>query len=209
MNTGTRDSLQQKPQIALDRRAREVLDYWLGAPDSAEYGRERRFWFQPSTEVDAVIRSRFLSVHTDAVAGKCNTWTTTTLGACALILVFDQFSRHLYRGTPDAFASDARALAITRNLVEQGEDQHLPTPYHRCFVYLPFEHDESMHSQRESLRLFEALKHETGLTTPFEWAVKHAEVIERFGRYPHRNKILGRLSSTEEAAFLREPGSSF
>ncbi len=199
----------QQELITLDPQAREVLDYWFGTPDSTDYNQARVFWFQVSEAVDAELRARFLTLHQKAAAGQCNAWTATPLGTCALIIVLDQFSRNLYRNQPQAFAQDAQALALARALIEQNKDRSLPTPHHRSFVYLPFEHDESLASQHESLRLFTALKEETGLADPLEWAIKHAEIIKRFGRYPHRNKILGRLSSAEEEAFLKEPGSSF
>lgn len=199
----------QQEVIALDPQAREVLDYWFGVPGSADYNQARALWFQASEVVDAALRARFLTLHQQAAAGAYDAWTATPLGACALIIVLDQFSRNLYRNQPQAFAQDAQALAIARALIEQNKDRSLPTPHHRSFVYLPFEHDESLASQHESLRLFTALKEETGLADPLEWAIKHAEIIKRFGRYPHRNKILGRPSSAEEEAFLKEPGSSF
>jgi uncharacterized protein (DUF924 family) len=205
-----RENISKDPStIALDPCAQEVLDYWFGTPDSPEYGRERALWFAQSDAVDADIRTRFLVAHQKASAGHYDAWTQTPLGACALIIILDQFSRNLYRGQAAAFAADAHALAIARKLVEQGKDRDLPTPCHRSFIYLPFEHDESIESQRESLRLFEALKNETGLASPLEWAIKHAVIINRFGRYPHRNLILGRTSSAEEKAFLQESGSSF
>lgn len=209
MSLNTENILKETPAIALDPCAQEVLDYWFGAPGSPEYGHERSLWFMQSDAVDADIRSRFLAAHQKASAGHYDAWTQTPLGACALIILLDQFSRNLYRGQAAAFAADAQALAIARKLVEQGKDCDLPTPHHRSFVYLPFEHDESIESQHESLRLYEALKKETGLASSLEWAIKHAVIIERFGRYPHRNFILGRTSSAEEKAFLQEPGSSF
>ncbi len=209
MNTETQNAFTDAPHTTLDPRAHEVLDFWFGSPTSSEYSNAWMMWFEQSDAVDEAIRSRFLSLHTEAVAGKCDTWAATPLGACALIIVLDQFSRNLYRGKPDAFAADAHALSIARALVSKGEDHSMPTPYHRMFIYLPFEHDETLESQQESMRLCEALKQETGLTAPLEWAAKHEVIIKQFGRYPHRNKILGRKSSPEEEAFLKEPNSSF
>ncbi|BBO60202.1 DUF924 family protein [Mycoavidus sp. B2-EB] len=211
MNAKSEQSLDETAQerAILAPGACEILDFWFGAPGSAEYGGDRALWFSQSDAIDAVIRSRFEAVHESAMAGQCDAWARTPLGACALIVLLDQFSRNLYRGTARAFASDARALEVALTLVGSAEDRCLPTPYHRWFVYMPFEHDESMHGQRESVRLFEVLKSETGLSAPLTWALKHAEVMTRFGRYPHRNAILGRVSSAEEEAFLHEPGSSF
>jgi uncharacterized protein (DUF924 family) len=123
-----------------------------------------------------------------------------------LIVLLDQLSRNCYRNTPRAFAGDSRALALARTLVERGDDLRLPSAYHRAFAYMPFEHDEAPESQRESLRLFRKLKDETGVSSFYESALEHAEVIERFGRFPHRNRILGRQMSVEEEAWLAKHG---
>lgn len=124
----------------------------------------------------------------------------------ALIVLFDQFSRNCHRNTPRAFAGDARALSLAHRLVASGDDLRLPGAYHRAFAYMPFEHDESIDSQRESLRLFKQLKDETGVANFYDSAVKHAAMIERFGRYPHRNRVLVRETSVEEAAWLERYG---
>jgi uncharacterized protein (DUF924 family) len=192
-----------------DARAQAVLDFWFGAPGSPEYGQPRDFWFKKSAATDRHVRAQFSELHAQALAGRCDAWVATPLGACALIIVLDQFSRHLFRGEAAAFAADAQALGIAASVVHAGVDRQLPTPMHRSFVYMPFEHDESEASQRVSLKLFGALRQETGLTEPLEWAEKHAEVIARFGRYPHRNAVLGRESSAAESAFLLQSGSRF
>lgn len=186
-----------------------VLDFWFGTPDSEVYGLARPEWFRKSAVFDDEIRSRFGAAHAQALAGELDDWTRTPLGACALIVMLDQFSRNMYRGTAGAFAGDARALAAARRLVEAGEDQRLPTPQHRVFVYLPFEHDESLESQHASLELYEQLAKSHGMVDNLDYARRHAVIIERFGRYPHRNAALGRASTPEEIAFLKEPGSSF
>lgn len=186
-----------------------VLDFWFGLPDSPEYGMARAEWFRKSDTFDDEIRHRFGALHEQALAGALDDWTQTPLGACALIVVLDQFSRNLYRGLAKAFAGDARALSVARRLVETGDDQRLPTPQHRVFVYLPFEHDESLESQHASLALYEQLAKASGLVDNLDYARKHAVIIERFGRYPHRNAALGRMSTPEEMAFLKQPGSSF
>ena len=120
----------------------------------------------------------------------------------------EQFTRNAHRDTPVAFAGDARALATAQDAVDRGLDRALD-PYGRWFLYMPFVHAEDRHAQERSLALFGALANETGLAGPLEWAHKHAEVIARFGRYPHRNAILGRTSTPEEVAFLAGPGSRF
>ncbi|VVE25521.1 membrane protein [Pandoraea horticolens] len=186
-----------------------VLDFWFGTPDSPEYGLSRPEWFRKSETFDEEIRTRFGALHAQALAGELAGWAQTPIGACALIVVLDQFSRNLFRHQAKAFAGDALALAVARRLVEAGGDQRLPTAQHRVFVYLPFEHDESLESQHLSLALYEQLAKVSGLVDNLDYARKHAVVIERFGRYPHRNAALGRASTPEEIAFLKEPGSSF
>jgi uncharacterized protein (DUF924 family) len=187
----------------------DVLDFWFGEPGSAEYGHVRKMWFHKDEAFDALLRERFGALLDAACAGELDAWAATPEGALALVIVLDQFSRNCHRGTPRAFAADERALAIARRLVTSGADRTLPTPQHRVFTYLPFEHAESMDVQRESLRLFGELKAEPDCEGYYDYAVRHADVIERFGRFPHRNAQLGRASSEAELAFLREPGSSF
>jgi len=192
--------------------AREVLDFWFGAPGSAEFGRERKIWFHKDAAFDALLRERFGALLEAAQAGKlddCDDWAATPDGTLALVIVLDQFTRNCYRGTPQAFAADARALELAQRLVASGADRTLPTLHHRVFAYLPFEHAESMDAQRESLRLFGELAADPDGKGYYDYAVRHARVIERFGRFPHRNAQLGRASSEAELAFLREPGSSF
>lgn len=191
------------------QRWQDVLDFWFGTPESEIYGMARPEWFRKSAEFDDEIRRRFGALHAQALAGELGDWAQTPLGACALIVLLDQFSRNLFRGQATAFAGDAQALAVARRLVEAGDDQRLPTAQHRVFVYLPFEHDESLESQHISLALYEQLAQASGLVDNLDYARRHAVVIERFGRYPHRNAALGRASTPEEIAFLKEPGSSF
>jgi uncharacterized protein (DUF924 family) len=185
----------------------DVLDYWFGAPDSAERGQVRALWFTKSDTTDADIRSRFGPTVEAALDGQLNDWAATAPGALALILLLDQFTRNLHRGSAGAFAGDAGALTLARALVADGRDLKL-TPLERWFAYLPFEHSEAMVDQQESLRLFSALE-AIASTGALEWARKHYEVVARFGRYPHRNAVLGRASTPEEIEFLRQPGSNF
>ena len=124
------------------------------------------------------------------------------------MILLDQFTRNIYRDTPQAFAGDALALDTAQSAIGQGFDRQLDA-YERWFLYLPFEHAEDWAMQQRSLALFEQLAADTGDRAPLQWAEKHAEVIRRFGRYPHRNAILGRPSSPEEITFLAEPGSAF
>lgn len=187
--------------------ADEALDFWFGAAGSPERGSTRALWFTKSEATDAEIRARFGAAVEAALAGGLHDWQATPRGTLALILLLDQFTRNTYRDTPRAFAGDAQAQALARQLVASGADRGL-TPHERWFAYLPFEHSESLADQHESLRLFGALEQEAPLGA-LEWARKHYEVIARFGRYPHRNAILGRQSTAEEIEFLQQPGSRF
>jgi uncharacterized protein (DUF924 family) len=186
----------------------EVREFWFGAHDRPEFGRPRACWFQKSDAFDALVRDRFLSTHEAAAAGALDAWAARPLSALALAVVLDQFPRNMFRGSPRAFATDARALALAREAVAQRFDDVL-LPVQRWFVYLPFEHAEDLDAQRGSLRLFERLATDAAGAGTFTYAMRHYAVIERFGRFPHRNAILGRASTPEEIAFLAQPGSSF
>jgi uncharacterized protein (DUF924 family) len=193
----------------LAAQAHAVLDCWFGAPDSPTFGHARKCWFSRNETFDAMLRERFGATIDAALTGALDSWTETPLGALALVIVLDQFSRNCHRHTPRAFAADHRALRIAQQMVASGADVLLPGVHHRAFVYLPFEHDETLASQQESLRLFKQLKDEPEGASYYGSAVSHARIIERFGRFPHRNAVLGRQSTAEEKAFLKQPGSSF
>ena len=184
--------------------AHEVLDFWFGAPGSLQYGKPRAEWFRKSTDFDALIRSRFLPLVEQAAAGQLVQWRDSPLTLLALIVVLDQFPRNLFRESRRAFATDAMALDCARCMTVQRWDQRLHA-VERGFVYLPFEHAEDIEAQRESMRLFASL----GRDDLLEWARKHYVIIERFGRFPHRNAVLGRVSTPEEMEFLKQPGSGF
>ncbi len=181
-----------------------MLAFWFGT--GARTARPE--WFGKDPAFDAQVRSRFGAAIETALAGGYRDWGSTARGALARVLLLDQFTRNAFRDTPKAFAGDPDALATARRAVQQAFDRQLE-PLERQFLYLPFEHAESARAQEESLALFGALARETGLDGALEWAQKHAAIIARFGRYPHRNAILGRVSTPEEIAFLREPGSRF
>ncbi|ANB71812.1 hypothetical protein AYM40_05055 [Paraburkholderia phytofirmans OLGA172] len=189
--------------------ARAVLDCWFGAPNAPTFGHARKLWFSRDKAFDAMLLERFGTLIDAAREGALGSWTETPLGALALVIVLDQFSRNCHRNTPRAFAADHQALRIAQQIIASGADLLLPTVHHRAFAYLPFEHDETLASQHESLRLFKQLKAEPGGASYYSSAVRHARIIERFGRFPHRNALLGRQSTDEETAFLKEPGSSF
>jgi uncharacterized protein (DUF924 family) len=166
------------------------------------------FWFTKSDVTDAMIRGRFGVTVEAALRGELARWADgEARTALALIIVLDQFTRNIFRGTARAFAGDPMALAAAKALVADGRDRQL-APVERGFAYLPFEHSENMADQHESLRLFGELV-PLGQGDLLVWARKHFDVIARFGRYPHRNEALGRASTAEETEFLQQPGSRF
>ncbi|MBS1162281.1 MAG: rane protein [Burkholderiaceae bacterium] len=186
----------------------EVLDFWFGDGNGVDSR-----WFRRSDAFDREIAARFGAAVESALAGGPERWAETSDGALALILLLDQFTRNMYRGTARAFAGDAQALALSRRLVATGEHLQLP-PLRRWFAYMPLEHAEDLALQAQCVQLFEALvadagPHREALAGALDYARRHHDVIARFGRFPHRNAVLGRDSSAEEAAFLRQPGSGF
>ncbi len=189
-------------------RASEVLRFWFAGPDGSEAGVVRRQWFAKDDAFDASIAERFGTLVDDAIAGRCDAWGHDRRCAPALVIVLDQFTRNVHRDTPRMFAGDARALAVARRIVARRWDDDYD-PLLRWFCYMPFEHSESLDDQDESLRLFAALRADPLAGGAWRWAVRHHEIIERFGRFPHRNAILGRESTPEELEFLEQPGSSF
>lgn len=194
----------------------DVLDFWFGPLRPAEAPEAGRFalWFGKNPETDRAIRERFEADVLLASEGRRDSWAATPRGTLALVVLLDQFPRNLWRGAPRAFAFDARALALSLAAQARGDDRALH-PAERGFLYLPMEHAESLEMQERSVRAFARLAAEAPpalreLTESFrDYAVRHRDAIARFGRFPHRNAILGRPSTPEEIAFLREPGSSF
>ncbi|MCM1982870.1 DUF924 family protein [Lyngbya confervoides] len=185
-----------------------ILDFWFGDPGSPDYGQPRKFWFMKNPDFDQSIRDRFLAVHHQAMAGQLDFWGDHPEGSLALLIVLDQFSRNLYRGQPQAFTADSKARAIAQQALEQQFDQRL-LPVQRWFIYLPFEHSEAWSDQQLSLQLWQGLKNHLPSSDALRYAQKHAEVIRRFGRFPHRNSILGRPNTPAEQDFLQQPGSGF
>jgi uncharacterized protein (DUF924 family) len=191
-----------------DAQAGEVLSFWFGAPETPGHGQPRAEWFRRDEAFDAEIRRRFLPLHASAALGERDRWRKRPATLLALIVVLDQFSRNLYRDDARAFSQDPMALACAEEMIAQGWDAGL-LPVERQFAYLPFEHAEDLALQDRSVALFSALEaypETKGLTA---WAEKHRVIVRRFGRFPHRNAALGRETTTEEAAFLLEPGSRF
>lgn len=189
--------------------AQAVLEFWFGAAGSAERGTFRDLWFRKSEDTDREIRERFGALIERALRGELAAWSKAPDSALAQILLLDQFTRNVFRDTPRAFAGDAAALAAATAMVGLRQDEALE-PLQRHFVYMPFEHAESLTAQDESVRLFTRLAAgRPELANTLDYAQRHHAVIARFGRFPHRNAILGRHSTVEEAEFLQQPGSRF
>lgn len=181
-----------------------VLSFWFGAGwDSAESA-PRPEWFTPNSAFDGAIAWDFGGDVERAMAGDLAGLTNSPRGCLALVILLDQFPRNLFRGTAKAFAADTRARTVARHALERGFDVALP-PVMRLFLYLPFEHSEDLIDQQRSVALFETLDDAGWL----DYAVRHRDIITRFGRFPHRNVALGRTTTAEEAAFLETPNSSF
>ena len=193
-----------------------ILDYWFGAPGSAAEisQHQSKLWFGKLAEKDRDISERFTPTFHAAIAGALDHWAQMPKGRLALVIVLDQFPHHIHRDTPQAFAQDAKSLALSMAALASGEDKQL-TAIERVFLYLPLEHAESLAMQDLSVAQYqqlasEAMESERTLFDNFlDYAHKHREVVLRFGRFPHRNDILGRPSSPEEIAFLKQPGSRF
>ncbi|WP_024303763.1 DUF924 family protein [Pseudogulbenkiania sp. MAI-1] len=186
----------------------EVLSFWFGGIDDASLGGERSAWFRKDPQFDDTIRKRFRTLVEALAAGELSPDLGDARATLAWLIVADQFPRNLFRGTARAFACDARAREVAKRALAAGLDAQLP-PVARWFVYLPFEHSESLADQDEAVRRFATLAGYPGQENVIDYAHRHRAVIERFGRFPHRNAALGRESTAEEAAFLAEPGSSF
>jgi uncharacterized protein (DUF924 family) len=183
-------------------RADEILEFWFGA--GSDPARERP-WFAQDDGFDRACRIGFLADHERAAAGELDSWKAEPSSTLALILLLDQFPRNIFRGSPRAFATDPEALATAKHAIACGFDLALP-PVQRPFIYLPFQHSENLDDQQESLRLFRKLGAEHPATAGYvEYAEHHLEVIRRFGRFPHRNAVLGRASTPEEAEHLQRP----
>jgi uncharacterized protein (DUF924 family) len=186
-----------------------VLEFWFdAAPGAAHYGRMRDVWFEKSDAFDDEVRARLGASHDAAVAGTLDAWIALPRASLALVILLDQVPRNIFRGTPRAFASDAQARAVARAAVERGHDRDL-LPNERLFLYLPFEHSEILADQERALELFRPLAAFADTANIMASAQRHRDIVARFGRFPHRNAILGRGTTAEEAAFLKEPKSAF
>ena len=175
----------------------DIIDFWFEEIDPSK-------WWVKDEEFDSLIRERFSNVHSQAIHCELFAWRSTSLGALAEIIVLDQFSRNMFRDNPQSFAYDSLALILSQSAILRGLDKELDLKK-RSFMYMPYMHSESLAIHDEAMKLFTDL----GSDTQLNFEKRHRDIIEKFGRYPHRNKILGRISSAEEEAFLSQPGSSF
>ncbi|MGH8671617.1 MAG: DUF924 family protein [Burkholderiales bacterium] len=185
----------------------DIVDFWFGE-DAAALQQRRALWFSKQPTFDDEIRRRFQAVYLQAAADGLQAWKGTAPGCLALILLLDQFPRNMFRSSAKAFATDTLALAIAQQTLRCGFDEQL-TPLQRMFVYLPFEHCEDLRQQQRSLELFGQLAGEPEMQGVIDYALRHYEVIRRFGRFPHRNALLSRASTAQELEFLRQPDSGF
>ena len=198
-------------------RAREILEFWFGPEEERGWEFEParyELWFGRMPETDRLVTQRFGADARAAAAGEFDDWAATPQGRMALVILLDQFPRHIHRGRPEAFAQDPRAQALVVQGLRLGHDQAL-SPIERSFFYLPLEHAEDRELQARSVELYQALADAAPESVKdrylsfLDYAIRHKEIIDRFGRFPHRNAILGRESTEEEKAFLLLPGSSF
>ena len=175
----------------------DVLNFWFSE-------NIKPLWFKKSTDFDREIKQRFLDTYQRGKTGALNDWCNSSKNILALIIVLDQFPRNMFRNTPQAFATDDRAVELTKYAVNNNYQQDL-SPEEQAFLYMPLMHSENKQDQEKCVELFTKLGREDNL----KFANKHQEIIDRFGRFPHRNEILGRESTSEEKEFLTQPGSSF
>jgi uncharacterized protein (DUF924 family) len=172
----------------------DVLSFWFADPAR---------WWKKDPAFDADVRDRFLALHEAIERGEHEDWLETPSGCLAYVVVLDQLSRNMFRGTARMFQSDARARAAARRAIERGDDRSL-SPDERSFLYMPFMHSEALADQDLSVALFTPAGAEQR-----RFAEAHRDIVRRFGRFPHRNALLGRASTPEELEFLKQPGSSF
>ena len=197
----------------MTEKIREILEFWFGT-DPSHPGPKAQQWWEKDPEFDATIRRKFADDLSRAVRGEYETWKDSPRGTLAWIILLDQFSRNIFRDSPEAFVHDAMARDTCERGLEKGFDKKL-TPNERAFFYMPLMHSESRDDHELSLIMYRQLEEGAPpdlralLENNYRYAQRHAAIVRRFGRYPHRNKVLGRTSTPEEIEFLKEPGSSF
>lgn len=175
----------------------EILDFWFEEIDESK-------WWVKDANFDRLIESRFSKIHSKASSCELFEWRKNPRGMLAEIIVLDQFSRNIFRDSPQAFATDTLALALSQEAIAVAADTQL-NQVERCFLYMPFMHSESLAIHEVAVALFR----NNGIESNFEFEIKHKDIIKKFGRYPHRNSILGRQSTKAEMEFLKQPGSRF
>jgi uncharacterized protein (DUF924 family) len=178
----------------------EVLNFW--------FKRDRKAWFEKNPAFDEEIRQRFLPLYELGAAGKLAIWKKAPASCLALVVLLDQFTRNMFRGSPKAFAADPLARDAACTILDNAWDKAM-APDERMFAYLPFEHSESMADQERCLALMKEISVYPQLNDLPKWAEAHLVIVRRFGRFPHRNAALGRVSTPEEVEFLKQPGSGF
>jgi uncharacterized protein (DUF924 family) len=190
--------------VTLPERARALLDAWFGPPGDPRREQHREIWFKSAAEFDAALRDAFLADYEAGAAGELREWEASPEGALALVLLLDQIPRNIFRDTPRAYAADVAACSVADRALERGFDELIP-PAWRLFFYMPFHHSEDLADQHRSVALFDTLPRNPDRRGALRrYGCPYVEVIERFGRFPHRNKILGREPTPAEAAFLAE-----
>lgn len=187
----------------MPERARAWLDFWFGPPGDPERFHHRQIWFRSTPEFDAAVRAGFAADHDAAVARSLAHWEEMPESALAHVMLLDQVPRNIFRSTPRVWTYDHLALAAANRALASGFDREVP-PAWRLFFYLPFEHSEALEDQRRGLDLMLAIPPVPGRPPEGRMTRLHVEIIERFGRFPHRNAILGRVSTPEEITFLAE-----
>ena len=188
-------------------RIAALLDFWFGA-GTPEWNEPRKVWWEKDPAFDEELLQRFLADHVRAAAGALSSWQEEPESCLALVLLLDQLPRNLFRGSPQAFATDPLAREVARHALKQGFDQQT-IPVRRSFFYLPFEHSEDLGDQHRCVELFQAMAKTPEDKETARFAEQHRDIIARFGRFPHRNATLGRETTAEEAEFLKGPNSSF
>ena len=188
-------------------KAEEVLSFWFGREGEPGYGEFREAWFRKDPEFDQQVRDRFEALYEAATAGELDGWMEEARSCLALVILLDQFPRNMFRGDRRSYSTDRKAQEVAEYAVDRALDRELPA-FQRMFLYMPFMHSENLEHQRRAVELFGTLQ-EWGDSDPAHYAELHMRIVERFGRFPHRNEILGRPTTPEEAEFLKQPGSSF
>lgn len=186
--------------------APDVLSFWFG--EGADHGKPHKRWFEKNPAFDALVARQFQNLHREMLEGKHREWLDRPRDCLARILVLDQFPRHIYRGAARAFSTDAAALEAANQAVAHGWDRDM-LPVERMFAYLPFQHSEALEDQLRACELCEPLNAFPETADAHRYAIAHRDIIRRFGRFPHRNAVLGRASTADEIEFLKQPGSGF